>query len=152
MKLFDNKMDEDLYKFIEDFCYTNREVHFKDINAFEIEVDERRFNEKLKRLPDAAKRKRLHLLLEFNKSAAQLMPFIDYSTKLSLEASARMNAYFMKAKELIMFSVKYKYQTNYISKLPVSTDKKELVLNRLRSQRFFETGKVDHTGEYTVFG
>ena len=109
MKQFDAKMDEDIYKFIEDYCYTNREVHFKDINAFAIEVDERRFQDKLKRLPDQVKRKRLHLLLEFNKSAAALMPFIDYSTKLSLEASGRMNAYFMKAKELIMFGVKYKY-------------------------------------------
>ena len=60
------------------------------------------------------KRKRLNLLLEFNKYAAELMSFIDYSTKLSLEASARLNAYFMKSKEFIMFSVKYKYQTGYV--------------------------------------
>lgn len=26
MKKFDSKLDEDLYKFIEDFCYQNREV------------------------------------------------------------------------------------------------------------------------------
>jgi len=143
MKQFDSKMDEDLYKFIEDYFYQNREVHFKDINAFAIDMDEKRFSEKTKKLPDAVKRKRLNLLLEFNKYAAQLMPFIDYNTKLSLEASARLNAYFMKSKELIMFSVKYKYQFNYVNKLVQSQDKKELMINRLRAQRFFET--VSHT-------
>jgi hypothetical protein len=109
MKKFDNKLDEELYKFVEDYCYTNREVALKDINPMAIEIDERRFSDKLKKLPDPLKRKRLQLLLEFNKYATQLMPFIDYNTKLSLEASARLNAYFMKSKEYIMYGVKYQY-------------------------------------------
>ncbi len=68
-----------------------------------IELDERRFSDKTKKMPEAIKRKRLQILLDFNKFASQLVPFIDYNTKLSLEASARLNAYFMKAKEFIMY-------------------------------------------------
>lgn len=109
MKKFDAKMDDDLYKFIEDFCYQNREVQIKDINPMAIELDERRFSDKMKKMPEAQKRKRLQILLDFNKFATQLVPFIDYNTKLSLEASARLNAFFMKAKEFIMYQVKYRY-------------------------------------------
>ena len=104
MKKFDPKLDEDLYKFVEDFCYQNREVQLKDINPMAIEIDERRFSDKVKKMPEAIKRKRLQILLDFNKFASQLVPFIDYNTKLSTkEASARLNAYFMKAKEFIMY-------------------------------------------------
>ena len=60
-------------------------------------------------MSDSLKRKRMHLLLEFNRYAAQLLPFIDYNTKLTLGASARLNAYFMKSKEFIMYGVKHKY-------------------------------------------
>jgi hypothetical protein len=81
-----------------------------------------------------------------------LIPFIDYNTKLSLEASARLNAYFMKSKEFIMYGVKYKYQAAYVNNLEVSNEKKDINITRLRAARFFESGKVDHTGEYTVFG
>ncbi len=152
MKKFDPKLDEDLYKFIEDYCYQNREVQLKDINPLAIELDERRFSDKTKKLPEAIKRKRLQILLDFNKFATQLVPFIDYNTKLSLEASARLNAYFMKAKEFIMYQVKYRYQTAYVNNLEVSAEKKDIPINRLRALRFFDSGKVDHTGEYTVFG
>ena len=120
MKKFDPKLDEDLYKFVEDFCYQNREVQLKDINPMAIELDERRFSDKSKKMPEAIKRKRLQILLDFNKFAAQLVPFIDYNTKLSLEASARLNAYFMKAKEFIMYQVKYRYQTAYVNNLETS--------------------------------
>lgn len=106
----------------------------------------------MKKLPEALKRKRIHLLLEFNRYASQLLPFIDYNTKLSLEASARLNAYFMKSKEFIMYGVKHKYQAAYTNNLQVSSEKKDIPLHRLRAQRFFESGKIDHTGEYTVFG
>lgn len=58
----------------------------------------------------------------------------------------------MKAKEFIMFGVKYKYQSAYTTNLEVSSEKKDIPINRLRAQRFFESGKIDHTGEYTVFG
>jgi E3 ubiquitin-protein ligase HERC2 len=152
MKKFDPKLDDDLYKFVEDFCYQNREVQLKDINPLAIELDERRFSDKTKKMPEAIKRKRLQILLDFNKFASQLVPFIDYNTKLSLEASARLNAYFMKAKEFIMYQVKYRYQTAYVNSLEVSTDKRDIPINRLRSLRFFDSGKCDHTGEYTVFG
>lgn len=91
-------------------------------------------------------------MLDFNKYASQLVPFIDYNTKLTLEASARLNAYFMKAKEFIMYQVKYKYQAAYVTNLEVSNEKKDININRLRSLRFFDSGKVDHSGEYTVFG
>lgn len=70
MKKFDAKLDEDLYKFVEDYQYSNREVALKDMNANVMEIDERRFSDKLKKMPDALKRKRLHLLLEFNRYAA----------------------------------------------------------------------------------
>ena len=33
MKKFDSKLDEELYKFVEDYCYTNRDVQLKDLNA-----------------------------------------------------------------------------------------------------------------------
>lgn len=59
MKKFDAKIDEELYKFVEDYCYQNREVALKDINPLVIEIDDRRFSDKLKKMPDALKRKRL---------------------------------------------------------------------------------------------
>jgi len=34
----------------------------------------------------------------------------------------------------------------------VVADKKDININRMRAARFFESGKIDHTGEYTVFG
>jgi hypothetical protein len=70
MKKFDSKIDEELYKFIEDYQYQNREVALKDINPTVIEIDERRFSDKLKKMADPLKRKRLHMLLEFNRYAA----------------------------------------------------------------------------------
>ena len=39
-----------------------------------------------------------------------------------------------------------------MANLETSTEKKDIPINRLRSLRFFDSGKVDHTGEYTVFG
>ena len=42
----------------------------KDINPLVIELEERRFSDKLKKMPDTLKRKRLQMLLEFNKYAA----------------------------------------------------------------------------------
>jgi hypothetical protein len=48
--------------------------------------------------------------------------------------------------------VKYRYQSAYVANLETSTEKKDIPINRLRSLRFFDSGKVDHTGEYTVFG
>lgn len=60
MKKFEGgKFDEELYKFVEDYCYQNREVLIKDINPIAIELDERRFSDKLKKMPEALKRKRL---------------------------------------------------------------------------------------------
>lgn len=70
MKKSDPKLDEDLYKFIEDYCYSNREVQIKDINAITMEIDEKRFSDKTKKLPESLKRKRLQILLDFNKYAA----------------------------------------------------------------------------------
>ena len=58
----------------------------------------------------------------------------------------------MKAKEFIMYQVKYKYQSAYVNNLETSTEKKDININRLRALRFFDSGKCDHTGEYTVFG
>jgi hypothetical protein len=34
----------------------------------------------------------------------------------------------------------------------VFINQKDIPINRLRALRFFDSGKVDHTGEYTVFG
>jgi len=51
-----------------------------------------------------------------------------------------------------MYQVKYRYQSAYVNNLEVSTDKRDIPINRLRSLRFFDSGKCDHTGEYTVFG
>jgi hypothetical protein len=70
MKKFDPKLDDDLYKFVEDFCYQNREVQLKDINPMAIDIDERRFSDKAKKMPESTKRKRLQILLDFNKFAS----------------------------------------------------------------------------------
>jgi hypothetical protein len=51
-----------------------------------------------------------------------------------------------------MYQVKYRYQSAYVANLETSTEKKDIPINRLRALRFFDSGKVDHTGEYTVFG
>ena len=70
MKKFDSKLDEDLYKFIEDYCYQNRDVQLKDINPLAMDIDERRFSEKARKLPESIKRKRVQILLDFNKFAS----------------------------------------------------------------------------------
>lgn len=51
-----------------------------------------------------------------------------------------------------MYQVKYKYQSAYVNNLEASSEKKDININRMRAARFFESGKIDHTGEYTVFG
>ena len=70
MRKFDPKLDEELYKFVEDYCYQNRDILIKDLNPLAIEIDERRFGDKLKKVADPLKRKRLQVLLDFNKYAS----------------------------------------------------------------------------------
>jgi hypothetical protein len=78
-------------------------VALNNINSLIIELVERRFSGGLKKMPDVIKRKRLQMLLEFNNYTVKFMLFIEYNTKLSLKASARLNTYFMKEEIYIYY-------------------------------------------------
>jgi hypothetical protein len=52
---------------------------------------------------------------------------------------------------MVLTSVKMKFVDSAISNLPTQS-RFDLEINRNNALRFSESGKVDHTGEHTVFG
>lgn len=52
---------------------------------------------------------------------------------------------------MILTSVKMKFVDNAIQNLP-TTDRFDVSISRNDALRFSETGKVDHTGEHSIFG
>lgn len=58
---------------------------------------------------------------------------------------------FSQVKHLILGAVKMNFVDAAIDKLPTGGEQRK-VINRNDALRFEESGKVDHTGEFTVFG
>lgn len=58
---------------------------------------------------------------------------------------------FSQVKHLILGAVKMNFVDRAIDKLPTGSEKR-FEINRNEALRFEESGKVDHTGEFTIFG
>lgn len=52
---------------------------------------------------------------------------------------------------MILGAVKMNFVDRAIDKLPTGSEKR-FEINRNEALRFEESGKVDHTGEFTIFG
>lgn len=86
-----------------------------------------------------------------------IFPYLPASPpKLAKGQSAAFNtsaaALFGQVKHMIMTSVKMKFVDSSISKLERGSGSGSIPIKRISAMRFEEEGKLDHTGEFTIFG
>ena len=125
--------------------FSDKEV--KDINAKDFKIGDMKFrNNKLKKLPEAVKRKRIEMLLQFNQIFMQIINFICQSKEPGGLAQS-----FMAAKDMVLSSIKNKYIKSQIDSLPVG-ERADVEVARRKAQRAIERNVIDHKGEYSVFG
>ena len=126
----------------------------KDIKVSEFKLSDFKFrNKKLKKLSEAAKRKRMDVFMQFNAYFIDVLPFIAYA-KSKLDKSKpldRLTTHFLNTKELILLNVKNKYMKKVVDGLPSGGGTSVKVLRR-DAQRLADAGKVDHKGEKSIFG
>lgn len=95
-------------------------------------------------------RKMFVILKTLNTRVKDLLPFIDFSKVL--QDNQRMSYHFNKITPLIFWDTKFELIKFYLEKTCTEYECSEIKINRMKSRRFIEKGKPDHTGEFTVFG
>jgi hypothetical protein len=132
----------------------------KEIKAIEVDKDfnvaEMKFKgEKLKKTSEHVKKQRVKLLWGFNKMFVAMncylvsdpvKPFRGMKTENFSAANL-----FSEVKAMVLTTVKMKFVNSAIASLPCGS-RENISLNRLEAATWRESGKVDHTGEYTIFG
>ncbi len=95
-------------------------------------------------------RKMFVILKILNTRVKELLPFIDFSKVL--QDCQRLSYHFNKITPLIFWETKFEIIKSYLDKTCSEYICTEIKINRMKTRRFIEKGKPDHTGEFTVFG
>jgi len=95
-------------------------------------------------------RKMFVILKILNTRVKDLLPFIDFSKVL--QDNQRLSYHFNKITPLIFWETKFELIKSYLEKTCADYECGEVKVNRMKTRRFIEKGKPDHTGEFTVFG
>jgi alpha-tubulin suppressor-like RCC1 family protein len=103
----------------------------------------------IKSTPDVL-RKMFVILKILNTRVKELLPFIDFSKVL--QDNQRLSFHFNKITPLIFWETKFEIIKSYLEKTSAEYECAEVKINRMKTRRFIEKGKTDHTGEFTVFG
>jgi hypothetical protein len=155
----DEELREQMSKQIASDCPENLEL--KHIEKFKVK-DMKFKDEKdhgsglLSKVPASVIEKRVNLIWHFNYFFFSIQNLVVTKLtkgfrgqKVSNTSAANMLA---KSKSMILTAVLLKFVNKKIEALPQGSGHQSITLDRPKAFNFEETGKVDHTGEYTLFG
>ena len=162
---FPKQCDRELLECLEKHI-TDNDMNFDDNNnsigssKIEISPNDLKFkNKRLKALPEKTKQQRINALIKYNQFFLRTIPYVllDEETlsemaTLKDKISDKLNELFILGKGLAFTSIKNKYIRNIVYNLQSNYDQPECKIKRRRAQVYRDSGKVDHKGEYTVFG
>lgn len=115
----------------------------------DLKISELEFKEKgLQRLSEKVKKQKASLFWMLNQHFYKVLP---YRSAMLQEMPGSVVQIVMQIKGSLFGSMKNKYIDGEIAKLPQGT-RKTIRIKRQTAQRFIDTGKCDHTGEFTIFG
>lgn len=144
------ELDTELLKEMDRYVKANMpDKNLTDITKEDFKVSDMTFkNPKLKKLSESIKKKRIELYLGFNQIFIQLMPYIFVQKK---KQSGDIASNFLSVKHMILFSMKNKFLQAQVNNLPTGSST-YVEIKRRKAQNYIDSGKVDHKGEYTIFG
>lgn len=158
---FPRQCDRELLECLEKYI-TDKDLNFDDTSGAKIEIMPSSLtfkNKRLKGLPDKTKQQRINALLKYNLFFLKTIPYVllDEETLRQMATSKdkmsdKLNELFILGKGLAFSSIKNKYIRNIVYNLNCNYDSPEVKVKRRRAQVFKDSGKVDHKGEYTIFG
>ena len=124
------------------FTYSPKDLSFKK--------EELSLRGSLEKSSPEVLRKMFVILKILNTRVKDLLPFIDFSKVL--QDNQRLSFHFNKITPLIFWDTKNEIIKFYLEKTYSDYECSEIKLNRMKTRRFIDKGKPDHTGEFTVFG
>lgn len=124
-----------------------------EINKIEVDkavkVSDMEFKEKkLQNIPEKVKKQQSHLYWAINSICYDILPYRSSALKDFENSFASLVT---KNKGTLLTCVKQKVIQKEIEKLPQGS-RSNVRIKRNFASRFVDTGKCDHTGEYTIFG
>ena len=127
MNKFPKELDKELLEHMDTFMKANLESkELKDITVKDFKLSDFKWREKkLKRLPEAVKKKRIELYLLFNSLFMEFMSLIEENKRAKSLASD-----FVAAKDMILMSLKQRYVNKQIESLPAGSSPEVKVARR----------------------
>lgn len=122
----------------------------EDVNfEKDLKVGELEFKDKgLKKLSERAKKQKAALFWMLNTYFFKILP---YNSSLLKGVQGSVFELVQATKSSLLKSTKNKFIDDEIAKLPTG-DRSSATVKRGAALRFKDTGKCDHTGEFTIFG
>ena len=124
----------------------------KDFNTTSMKFDK---TSKMKKVNDNVKKQRVKLIWQFNLIFVNVYKYLvaeqSKSFKGQLVSNDSAANLFGMVKHLILTAVKMKFVDKAIESLPKGDGGGSVSFNRHTAFNFKESGKIDHTGEFTVF-
>jgi len=78
-----------------------------------------------------------------------MLPYIDFS---ALTGTYRVKNTYMNCSGFVFWEVKRKLFESMLEKDAKQSGTQKVKFNRLKANKFVQSGKVDTFGEYTIFG
>ena len=125
----------------------NKEVTSISI-AEEISIAFRKKN-KLRFFSEAELARRTKILLELNRMLLLAVNYIDFTSKS--KSSDDLYVYYMKVKEYLASTIKYKIVKTAMKKLPQSSEMPTIQLERRKAFKLKELKQVDYDGKICLF-
>lgn len=125
----------------------------KDFNVGNMKFDK---ESKLRKVNDNIKKQRVKLIWTFNQVFVNVYRYLvsepckPFKGQITENTSA--SNLFNNVKHIILTSVKMKFVDKSIAALPTRNNQENLNFKRHVAHNFKDSGAVDHTGEYTIFG
>lgn len=114
-----------------------------------LKISEMTFQDKaLKKLPEKIKKQRAALYWAFNTKCFEVLPYRSGTLRKLDNSFAALVA---QAKGSLLGCTKNKVIQKEIERLPTGS-RRTVTIKRNAASRFKDSGKCDHTGEYTIFG
>ena len=148
-KTFTKEVDIDIIDLLNDYLTTDK----KDIVNLSLKNElDLPFNTKsnLAKYNKEALKRRLNMLIKFNKIINNSLKYIDFETMSSSEYD--LYSYYRKVKDYIAIKTKDQIAIDVINNSPSVKGRTECLLNRHKAYLIKSSGGVDHTGEHTLFG
>ena len=160
IKKFDEKHDGELLESIESYI-TKKSIDFLNNPGTQIDATEVEFASKeLKSMASKDVQPRINAFLSFNQNFLKVIPYVILDEEMIKEVtegksevqSDTLSVLFMISKSLAFKSTKYSYIKKIADSLPTSYNEPDVQFNRRLIMHKKDKGKVDHRGEWTMFG